>query len=286
VVNFHAKLMVRYGIDLLDARPRAWELAATVFEEPIESKYCRTWLTWEFEKQGRVVVKDPRTGWFLPMWLACADEVGLTTGFITPLRHPTEVLSSVRTTDRDRQTEASRAAWWVNMMLHTELQTRDRRRAYVSYEDLLADWRKAVGLAEEALGFPVLSDATPQAIADVDDLVDPSLRRAARGWDAVDVPSLVRDLADETWTELLGLSQPGGDTAQRRERLDELRTRYVDLYTGAEAMVDSTFRARRRPPRRRDDNEPQTATSPQSLGRRVLRRARRAAGALRRRVRR
>src|SRR5947208_2111100 len=49
VVDFHTKLMVRYGIFLLDARPAAWEAAARVLGEPVELRYCRTWTGWQFD---------------------------------------------------------------------------------------------------------------------------------------------------------------------------------------------------------------------------------------------
>src|SRR5881227_948099 len=70
--------------------------------------------------------------------------------FVSPLRHPSEVSASVRTTDRDKHTDATKVAWWTNMMLHAEEQTRGQRRAYVLYDELLTDWRSALRRAEKA----------------------------------------------------------------------------------------------------------------------------------------
>src|SRR3954454_10099822 len=195
VVNFHAKLMLRYAVDLLDARPAAWAAAARVLEEPVELGYCRTWTGWQFDEGERVVVKDPRIGWFLPMWIGCTAELGIRPSFVSPLRHPSEVSASVRTTDRDKHTDATKVAWWINMMLHAEEQTRGQRRAYVLYDDLLSDWRSAVQRVERALDVDLLEAAGPEGQRGVDDLVDPNLRRSPKGWDGLDVPSWLRDLA-------------------------------------------------------------------------------------------
>ena len=244
VVNFHAKLMQRYGVDLLDARPAAWAAAARVLEEPVELGYCRTWTGWQFDGDGeRVVVKDPRTGWFLPMWIGCTAELGIRPSFVSPLRHPSEVSASVRTTDRDKHTDATKVAWWINMMLHAEDQTRGQRRAYVLYDDLLSDWRSAVQRAERALDVDLLEAAGPEGQRGVDDLVDPSLRRSPKGWDGLDVPSWLRDLAEATWDEMVGLSQDDGDGDKRRATLDGLRAEYVARYAEAESVTESSINA-------------------------------------------
>ena len=59
---------------------------------------------------------------------------------VTMLRHPAEILTSARKSYGDWQADASRAAAWINVILETEHATRDARRAFVRYEDLLADW--------------------------------------------------------------------------------------------------------------------------------------------------
>ncbi|HET6818442.1 MAG TPA: hypothetical protein VFH66_14535 [Mycobacteriales bacterium] len=259
VVNFHAKLMLRYGVDLLDARPAAWSAAARVLDEPVELGYCRTWTGWQFDEADRVVVKDPRTAWFLPMWLTCMGELGVQPLLVTPLRHPTEVMSSVRTTDRDKHSDATRLGWWLNMMLHAEYQTRGARRAYILYDDVLRDWRGALKTAEQSLNVDLLAAAGPDAQAEVDDLVDPSLRRAPAGWDAVDVPAWLRDLAEATWQELLGLTQEAGDTADRRSALDDLRQHYVATYGHAEALAQSSIKTAAREARESVEAAPEAA---------------------------
>jgi hypothetical protein len=279
VVNFHAKLMARYGVDLFDARPTAWALAEQVMDEPVELGYLRNWLTWEFDDHDRVVVKDPRTGWFLPMWIDRIGMLDLHAAFVMPLRHPSEVLSSVRTTAGRMHTEATRAAWWINMMLHLEQRTRGSARAFISYDGLLGDWRREIAHVEDATGLPVLSQAGDAERARVDELVDPNLRRSPRGWAAVDVPSVVEDLAERVWEQLSALTASDGDDDDRRKALDALREEYVGLYADAEAIADSSVLAAETALERR--LEEAVAADPRTLRRRL----RRAAGAAWREVR-
>ena len=55
------------------------------------------------------------------------------------------------------------------------------------------------------------------------------------------MPARLRELAEETWQALNKLADPGGDTPDVHELLDELRAGYAELYDEAEAIA--------RPPR-------------------------------------
>ena len=94
----------------------------------------------QFVGRDSVVVKDPRIGWFLPLWEKAATELGVDVSFASLLRHPAEAVSSAIKWYGDWQSPASRTLSWVNVMLETEYATRDSRRVFVRYDDLLADW--------------------------------------------------------------------------------------------------------------------------------------------------
>jgi hypothetical protein len=270
VVDFHASLMKRAAVGLFDARPAAWEAAREAAARPARRTALRDWLAGELSGHDRIIVKDPRTSWFLPLWVDVAGELGADVRVVGPLRHPTEVLTSVRTTARDRQTEATRAAWWVNMSLGTERVTRDLPRGYLRYDELLTDWRAELDRVERRCGLPLLSDATDEQVASIDAFVDPSLRRAAAGWDAVDVPPAVAGLADEVWSRLGALTS-GTDEPAARAGLDDLSVRYAALYGDAEAIADSSIQAAvARAVRRAQRRRATTRAEPARRGRRWL----------------
>jgi hypothetical protein len=133
-------------------------------------------------------------------------------------------------------------------MLETELATRGQARAHVRYEDLLTDWAGALRRVGVTLDLPALRDLEREAHPEVDGFVDPTLHRNRGGWDGLDVPERVSDLADRVWERLERLAAPGADDGLAGE-LDALRAEYHALYAEAEAIAQSSVAAVR--PRKR-----------------------------------
>jgi len=239
VVDFHTRLMRRLRVIVFDARPVAFEKTAAVVAEPETVAELRTWLSGELAQSGDVVVKDPRVGWFLGLWRRCSADAGARIAQITMLRHPSEILASARRSYGDWQSDASRAAAWLNVMLETERATRDEQRAYIRYEDLLRDWKAEVVRVGGALELPLLSAVAPDRAAAVDAFVDPGLHRSRVGWDGLAVPRSVRALCDEVWTLFERLAA-GDDVAAS---LDDARARYRVLYGEAEAISQPSVTA-------------------------------------------
>jgi hypothetical protein len=229
--------MRRLRVIVFDARPVAFQKTNALAQDGDAGDELRAWLAGELAQSDDVVVKDPRVGWFLGLWQrACAD-AGARTTQITMLRHPAEILASARRSYGTWQSDASRAAAWLNVMLETERATRGAARAYIRYEDLLADWRAQMTRVGEELDLPLLKDIAPEAAAAVDAFVDPGLHRARTGWDELDVPESVRELCERVW----GLFVAGPETAP--PDLDDALDRYRRLYREAEAIAQPSVTA-------------------------------------------
>jgi hypothetical protein len=237
VVDFHARLMRRLRVIVFDARPVAFEKTGAVAGEAGPHGELRAWLEGELAQADSIVVKDPRVGWFLPLWTACCDELGAGTSQITMLRHPSEILMSARKSYGTWQSDASRAAAWLNVMLETERATRGAARVYIRYEDLLGDWRAEIARAGRTLDLPLLDDIAPERAAAVDAFVDPSLHRNRVGWDELDVPESVRGLCERVWE----LFAAGAEDAAAS--LDAAREEYRVLYREAEAIAQPSVTA-------------------------------------------
>jgi hypothetical protein len=243
VVDFHARLMRTWRITSLDGRTNAAELAAKAAEDADVADLLRSWLEVQFVGVSQVVVKDPRIVWFLPLWQQCAADLGISTGIVTMLRYPTEVIASARTWYGDWQTNPSRACGWVNVMLETERMTRGLPRAYVRYPDLLAGWRPEINRVGSALDIPSLVSVDDAAAASIDAFVDPGLHRQTVGWDDMGVPQRLRELCEQVWDGFGGLTRTDGETEAARAELDGWREDYAGLYTEAEQIAQSTIRA-------------------------------------------
>jgi hypothetical protein len=243
VVHFHQRVMRRLRVTVFDARPAAWEKTDAMADDAAVRGKLRDWLAAELKDAEAVVVKDPRVGWFLPLWLGAANDVGAPVSFVCMLRHPAEILLSARKSYGDWQADGSRASAWLNVMLETERKTREVRRVFVRYDELLADWEQTLRGAAAELDDPLMARAGRAAFPGVDDFVDPTLRRNVAGWEDLDVPARVRDLAERVWNELQPLKDPGGDTAGVRSALDSSRAEYAAMYAEAEAIAQSSVTA-------------------------------------------
>jgi hypothetical protein len=232
VVDFHSRVLKQQRVTLNDSRPAAWEKMAAA--APAVRGELREWLRGELGQADDIVVKDPRTVWFLDLWRGCADELGARTSFVTMLRHPAEIVASARKAYGPGLTEAGRAAAWVNVMLQTEHATRGAKRAFIGYDDLMADWMPEIRRLGADLDVPRL--AAIDRVPEVDAFVDPALHRNRTTWAELDVPAAVRDLAEQAWTHV---------QAQDETALDADRAAYAALYGEAEAIAQCSIMAAR-----------------------------------------
>ena len=239
VVDFHIRLLHDLGVLGADARPGAFALTAEAGMRPDVHRELRGWLEERLGETDALIVKDPRLSWFLPLWRACAEELGAETSFVTMLRHPAAVIGSKRRWYRGWQDDAGRVAGWINQTTHVERATRDSRRAFVPYEDLLEDWPRTVGRAGERLDLAVVRDATPAAMRRAHELVDRGLSRSPADWEGSTIPEALREQADELWELVQRLVDDDRD-AETHARLDELRAAYaasaMHTSAGADAM--------------------------------------------------
>jgi hypothetical protein len=273
VVDFHGRNLRSRRVSVWDSRPAAYEETARAAADPDTLAELRAWLEAQYAASDQVVVKDPRVGWFLPLWARAARDIDVDVSFATLLRHPAEAVSSAIKWYGDWQTPASRTLSWVNIMLETEHATRQARRVFVRYDDLLGDWAGEMARVGAALHIPVLLDLPADIRREVDAFVDPSLHRQKVSWADLGVPAHVEELTEQVWKQFTGLADAGGDTAENHVGLDRTREAYHAFYAEAEAIAQSTIHALR--PKGGAGGEPLFAgrlghrVFPQSLRRRV-----------------
>ena len=185
-------------------------------------------------------------------------------GVVTMLRHPAEVVrSKLYWYPNMTLVDANRAAGWVNTMLFTERATRDQRRSFVRFDDLLEDWPQQVARVSKELDIPSLVNARAQQQAAADSMVDRSLRRSIAGWADLDVPKGLVHMAEQVWNSLLVLSEADdGGKKEAIARLDGYREEYISFYRYAEAVAQSTTLAAERPLRRRLTHLTKQAAAP------------------------
>lgn len=267
-VDFHTELLQQANVAPEDGRPEAWDAAADVAGRAPSRERLRRWLDEQFAVSDRVVIKDPRLTWFVELYRVIAEDMGVEVGVLTMLRDPAESVKSRELAYGMKSSPSTRTASWLNMMLGLEARTRSMSRAYVPYDGLMEDWREHLRRAEDALGMPLITDASDEHLADADALVDKSLRRARADWDTLGLTSELRELADGSYSALRELV--GEDGARAHTTLDELRSDYLSMYEAAAELTRSRVRAARVEERRRAAREKKTTGDTRPRWRRLL----------------
>ena len=96
-----------------------------------------------------IVLKDPRTALFLPIWTQALANSGFRVVHVLPLRKPSEVAASLRRRHLaafpyDAWTEPRGEAVWLRYTMAAVRGSRGHERAFLKYDDLLANWRHEV----------------------------------------------------------------------------------------------------------------------------------------------
>lgn len=124
-----------------------------------------------FADRPMVAIKDPRVCLFLPAWREALADLGIGAVYLHPYRAPAEVAASLTR----RQTRVyPDSVWpperggllWLRYVTEAERETRGQRRAFLSYEGLLADWRGETArvAAQTGLSWPDTSESTARAV--------------------------------------------------------------------------------------------------------------------------
>jgi hypothetical protein len=249
-LRFHRRIMERAFVEQTDGRPEAQQLMADAVDDDTRAE-LRSWLADKALVEPQVVVKDPRSIWVPWLWEETAAGLGYDVGFLTMLRHPAEVLGSRSTYYRDYrpgmsdwQFSVMNLCGWVNGNLVVERQTRGDKRVVLRYNDLITDWRACLQRVRDTFDLSLDDDLQPGHHHEVDDFIDPGLRRHEPSWEGWDLPPELVAIAQEVYDAMSRLADTGGHDAEAEKALDAVAARYEDLVRVSQAIAHDTALAR------------------------------------------
>ncbi|MCF6376517.1 sulfotransferase family protein [Nocardioides KLBMP 9356] len=251
VIDFHKRHLRELALFNIDSRPAAVDLVAAYVDSGVPSAELREWLAGQLQApergQAQIVVKDPHAFWFAKVWEDVSAELDADLRWLTALRHPAEVVGSrdiaylsSQSDDLRLTKETSNVAGWVHAALLTEQAGRGRKRSFVRYVDLLADWRSALAPVQEQLELFLNADlSSPPGQREhhpVDDFIEPSMRKSQLTWDDVRTPDWLRDTAEQVW-QLLGVLTEEPQDPDTLAALDRIHDDYDARYAEAVALT-------------------------------------------------
>lgn len=277
-VKFHNRLTERAGINIFDSRPGAFDRAQAAVTPQARARLV-AFLREHAKTSDQVVIKDPRTVWVQRLWREAADEAGLEIRYISMLRHPAEVVGS-RTTyyagadvgeAKKRRYAIFNVARWVNNSLISERETRGFPRAFVRYTDLLQDWRPVLRGVAEDLDLRLNADLSTAQHHDVDDFIEPGLRRHTVTWEELAVPGALQEVAQAVWDQHQVLADSRGVDREASQALDRLAQDFQRVLDDAhavshDAIVEAKDGARRQLRDELDAKAQEEATHSRALG--------------------
>lgn len=251
VIGFHNRILTRSSTHAMDSRPWAADLIHQAIEaEPFQDELT-SWLDKAFESASQLVIKDPRAFWARELWTEASKAVGAKASVVTMLRHPAEVLGSRDTHyDADRPAKARAVQLtrnlfgWINSSLINELTSRNQRRAFLQYEDLIGDWRSALASVDRALDLGLPSEQLDGREHAIDSFIDPTLHRVKVTWDGLLLPDYVRELAQEVWDVFSRDHDNLNLGPDRYEEFDTLRATYRRRFDDAIALGTDVINTR------------------------------------------
>jgi len=172
VLDLHERILAEAGVGWHEYRPMptGWQTLEGVVEARAE---LLALLRAEFGSSKLWGVKDPRMCRLLPLWREVLAELGAAPRFVLVVRNPLEVARSLERRNGFSFTKG--LLLYASEMLAAVEDTDGERRAFVSYDRLLADWRSVVDEVSTALdiGWP---REPSLCAADVDGFLRPSER--------------------------------------------------------------------------------------------------------------
>lgn len=146
---------------------RAWAARGRFLEK------AKGFLTHNFGDQDLLVMKDPRSSILASFWRQALDEIAVDPVYVILVRHPLEVAESLLA--RNGSPREKSLLLWTSYMLAVERDTRDAPRVFVTYSDMLNDWRGVLDRIEAAMGRP-LPRRTPSAGVEIERFLSKSHR--------------------------------------------------------------------------------------------------------------
>ncbi len=181
-------------------------------------KRLQTLIKQEYKDAKLFVLKDPRICLLLPFYSELLEEINVEIKIVAQFRNPLDVMDSLQT--RDEMLSSDAALLWLQYVLCSEKSSRNFKRVFVKYDDVLNDWRTCHGVIVSSLDVDWLY--TLEEIEDqVDQFISPKHCHHSHKDEEVLFDPLLRQWVGEAYNALLVLQKkPNSDNAQKR--LDEI----------------------------------------------------------------
>lgn len=219
ILRLHEDILNFIGSDWQDwgPWPEGW------YKSPAISKFAESIpgiILEQFGSSSPIVVKDPRLCRLLPVWRLAARKFNFNLKVALPFRSAAEVTESLAL--RDSLAFRWSQLLWLRNLIEAERASRGLRRSFLSYDDLLSNWRSAVDKVSSDL--EVTWPKKPEeASAQVEHFLDESLRRNRAHEAPTGATTILDEFVRRIYCGYRGLSRDP-ESLSCMEDVDDLRS--------------------------------------------------------------
>ncbi len=181
----------------------------------------------DFPTADLFMVKDPRISRLLPIWLQLLGDRDIRPVVVLPYRNPLEVSASLQR--RDGLPAAQCHLLYIRNSLEAEKASRGLARLFVSYYDILWDWRRFAARLQQSV-LPHVLNLGPETAAEIDSFLRPDLRHHHLDDGSSEALSTLPPAMAEIY-EQTKAAATAGDSTEFRASFDRI-ARDVDKATG------------------------------------------------------
>ena len=153
---WESSAVYRLNEDLLESAGSRWDdwrrFNTDWFRSPVVGEFEARALEVLNEDLGQATffaLKDPRICRLVPFWKNVLHAFGAQVKCVLPIRQPLEVAASLQS--RDGFSLPKSTMLWLRHVLDAEAATRELPRAFVTYDELLGDWRASARKLSDSL---------------------------------------------------------------------------------------------------------------------------------------
>ncbi len=232
IAQTHDEFLAAAGSSWHDWRKFDLRWAHSPAAAPHSAK-IKTVLLDEFGDEPLILLKDPRICRFVPYTASILADLNISFVVVLPVRNPLEVALSLQR--RDNFAPAKSIRLWLRHVLDAEYYSRGMPRCFLSYEDLLRDWRHEVERICQQTGV-VLPNRFEDAGTAVDQFLTEELYHERASSAETQYDGEVAQLARHTYRVFLEICARG-ESKELLDRLDNARAQFDEHCRSAAAMT-------------------------------------------------
>jgi hypothetical protein len=186
----------------------------------------------DFSDTNLFIIKEPRMCRLVPLWSDVLAEFGAEPLVLIPVRNPLEVAASLKARDGFQQEKS--LLLWLQNFLAAERDSRLMKRTFISYGQLMDDWKSVVNKISSDLGIN-WPEHSQENILKINEFLTPNLRHHSFHTKDVETSTKIVTWVKQAYQWALAATQNAGIDSSL---LNEIAEKFEDANSAYFPIID------------------------------------------------